>query len=111
MTFTDPSRNGPTRSVCVTLCFSPEGRMVHAGPLHTPSMKASGAMASRWAEIRAAGSGRPCPGAITVIPTNRIKNARHTGKYLVISLTPSGYARPIEQHTQTMALKVTHSHI
>src|ERR1700693_3539648 len=64
MTFTDPSRKGPIRSVCVMLCFSPDGRMVHAGPLHTPSMNASLARASFWAAMSVAGSGRVCAGAV-----------------------------------------------
>lgn len=61
--------NGPIRSVCVKVCFSPDGRMVHAGPLHTPSMYASRTMASRWDAMSAAGLGRSCAGANSDTPT------------------------------------------
>src|SRR5262249_51575018 len=58
MTLTEPSRNGPIRSVCVMSCFSPDGRTVHAEPRHTPSMYASGAIASRCAAIKGGGWAR-----------------------------------------------------
>jgi hypothetical protein len=44
MTLIEPSSIGPIRSVCVIVCFSPEGRMVQAGPRHTPSIIFSAAM-------------------------------------------------------------------
>jgi hypothetical protein len=42
MIFTDASRNGRIRSVCVKVCFSPDGRMVHARSLHAPSVSSRG---------------------------------------------------------------------
>src|SRR5262245_24759202 len=88
MTFTEPSRKGPIRSVCVTLCFSPDGRMVHAGPLQTPSMKASGAIASRCAARRAAGSGRPW--ALAAAPPSLIRTAHNVAREERISTSMSG---------------------
>src|SRR5512132_1564113 len=86
ITFTAPSRNGPIRSVCVIVCFSPDGRITHAGPLQTPSMYASGIIASRWAAMSAAGSGRPCAEAVNDIPT--VSSANVTSRCLCISSPP-----------------------
>jgi hypothetical protein len=43
------------------VCFSPDGEMVEAGPLETPSMELSFLMASRWAAMTFIGSERSCP--------------------------------------------------
>ena len=74
--------------------------MVHAGPRQTPSMKASGAMASRWAAISVAGSGRPCPEAVSETPAAIVKSA-NTIRYLnnfflLCSLQGSGTAEQLE---------------
>src|SRR3989475_13071199 len=85
MTFTEPSRIGPIRSVWIMLCFSRDGSMVHAGPRHTPSMNANVAMASRWALMSAAESGRPCPKTVTVAPMVISSNANVASGCLIIS--------------------------
>src|SRR5947208_2539224 len=64
--------------------------MVHAGPLHTPSMNPSGTMASFWAAMSVAGSDRACAttdgGSAAVI----VKSASVASRCLTMSVLLEG---------------------
>ena len=84
MTFTAPSRNGPTRSVCVISCFVPFGSIVQAGPRQTPSIAAKATMASFCAARSAVGSGRPCAKAGNAALAARTTRAGAARRILII---------------------------
>ena len=72
------------RSVCVMLCFSPLGRMVQAGPRHTPSIAEKAAIASFWAAMSVAESGRPWANADEAVPATSARSANAARRDLII---------------------------
>src|SRR6266851_662082 len=68
------------------LCFSPDGKMVHAGPLHTPSMNASGTMASFWAAMSVAGSERVCAATVDGSAAVIVRTASVASRCLAMSV-------------------------